>query len=86
MVITRVINGKIRMIRLTDGELGLAYKEYVINFMKDTLLRDFGLSDEEAESYSVVAYDEYCKGEGLTEYECIEKAYDVYCKKQGIEE
>lgn len=67
---------------LTSRELAMAAEEFVKNWMKDTLVVDFELSEEDAEELAEVAYDYYCEGDNGTEYECVEKAYDNY-KEEG---
>lgn len=77
MTITR--NGV--KITLTDEELSQAYDEFVTNFMMNELMNDFHISDEKtARSIADHAYNIYCKGDGKTEYECIECAYYEYEK------
>lgn len=68
-------------IKLTAEELSAAHEEYVTNFMKSEFENTFGYSDEISEELAKSAYEEYAKGEGLTEYECIEKIADEYEKR-----
>ena len=80
MSITREINGVKVEIELTPEELGKAYECYVISFMQGVFMQDFNIKDEDkAEELAELAYQEYAEGDGLTEYECIEKIYDENC-------
>ena len=65
-------------VELTDEELLDAHEVYVTNFMQNELENKFGYSTEIAEELAVSAYMEYTKGDGLTEYECIEKIIAEY--------
>ena len=69
-------------ITLTYDELSAAHAEFVTNFMKDTLKDDFGYDDSTAQDLAETAYEKYCEGDGLTEYECIEWAVDKYEKAE----
>lgn len=53
-------------------------------FMKDELLNTFGLGEKDAADVADEAYELYCKGDGRTEYECIEDAYDEFAKANGL--
>lgn len=64
---------------LTGEERWQAHVEFVTDWMTETLIDDFGLTEEEAEESAKVAFDYYCDEEG-TEYECVVKAYDDYEK------
>lgn len=68
--------------KLTDEELFQAHTEHVKNFMYGELYNEFGFSAEEAKQGAEIAYDQYVKGDGLTEYECIEFAVDIMNKSQ----
>lgn len=75
MTITR--NGV--KITLTNEELSQAHKEFVTNFMMNELMNNFNITDKEtAKDIANNAYEIYCKGDGKTEYECIECAYCEY--------
>ena len=50
--------------------------------MYGELYNEFGFSAEEAKQGAEIAYDQYAKGDGLTEYECIEFAADTMNKSQ----
>lgn len=63
--------------KLTDEELFQAHTGHVKNFMYGELYNEFGFSAEEAKQGAEIAYDQYAKGDGLTEYECIEFAADT---------
>ena len=78
MKIKRIVNGKERIFALTQEELEQAHEEFVKSFMATTLQNDFGLEKSDAEEVADKAYEFYCEGDGLTEYECIQKAYDEY--------
>ena len=56
-----------------------AHARHVTAFMRDKLIEDFGVSDEDADDISESAYDRYCEGKGETEYECIIWAYEEFC-------
>ena len=77
MKITRLVNGQNLDFELTRAEIVEAHDEFVISFMKNVMMDDFGVEDEDtALSLAEDAYDIYCRGDGLTEYECCEQAYD----------
>lgn len=76
MKIIRIVNGKSLKFELTSEELSTANKEFVTNWMKETLITDFNCSQIEAEDIAIKAYQIYCRGEGDTEYESVEKAYN----------
>lgn len=78
MEIKRVINGEEIAIKLTSEELAQANAEFVTEFMRNKLIEDFGVSEEKADELSNAAYDKYCKGDGLTEYECIEAVVEEW--------
>ena len=78
MKIKRTINGQEVEIELTGKEIQETHREYVTDFMQNTLEQDFHYSPDIAKTLSTLAYQEYCKGNGLTEYECIEKVADNY--------
>lgn len=78
MTITRTINNEKIQFELTPDELYNAHTEHVITFMKNVLVNDFNCSEDVANNLADLSYDEYCKGDGLTEYECIEKIYSEY--------
>lgn len=71
--------------KLTDEELFQAHTEHVKNFMYGELYNEFGFSAEEAKQGTEIAYDKYAKGDGLTEYECIEFAADAMNKIKSEE-
>lgn len=87
MKIYREINGTKFDIELTNEELSMAHKEFVTDFMYNTLINDFEFQNntETAEKLAEKAYQEYCKGEGLTEYECIEKIFEIYKEERILE-
>lgn len=63
---------------LTADELAKAAEEFVTNWMRDTLIEDFDVPEDEADDVAKEAYALYCKGNGETQYECIEKAYQEF--------
>lgn len=63
---------------LTADELAKAAEEFVTNWMEDELRDQYDLLDHEAEDIAKEAYTLYCKGNGKTQYECIEKAYQEF--------
>lgn len=71
---------------LTYEELSAANTEFVTDFMRETLVDDFGLMEDEAEEWAKIAYDYYCEGEHGTEYDCIELAYDDYLERENKDE
>lgn len=71
--------------KLTDEELFQAHTEHIKNFMYGELYNEFGFSAEEATQGAEIAYDKYAKGDGLTEYECIEFASDAMNKMKSEE-
>ena len=48
------------------------------NLMKNELLMQFNLNEDEADEVSKDAYEIYCRGDGQTKYECIEEAYNNF--------
>ena len=65
-------------IELTSDELSEAHEEHVTNFMENELFSNFEYDKEVAAVLATEAYNEYAKGDGLTEYECIEKIVNKY--------
>lgn len=59
---------------LTTEELFAAHREFVVNFMRDTLESNFGIDEKDSEKLAEAAYEKYAEGDGKTEYECIEWA------------
>ena len=57
------------------------HDKFVTNFMKNEFIETFGIDANKAEELAEDAYDLYCKGDGKTEYECIEEIYDAYLEK-----
>lgn len=74
-----------RQYELTHEELSAANTEFVTDFMKRTLIDDFGLTEDKAEEWAKIAYDYYCDEHG-TEYDCIELAYDDYLEQENKDE
>ncbi len=53
------------------------HDEYIISYMQNELMKNFGIkSEERARNLAEEAYEKYRKGNGETEYECIEWAAD----------
>lgn len=71
--------------KLTDEELFQTHTECIKKFMYGELYNEFGFSTEEAKQGAEIAYDKYTKGDGLTEYECIEFAADAINKIKSEE-
>lgn len=73
-----------------EVDLSKAHKEFVTNFMYDTLKSDFdvyNLTDKQIADLANRAYERYAEGRGETEYECIEAVYDEYMKENdNVEE
>lgn len=79
MIIQRVINGESVEIKLTGKELSEANAEFVTNWMTEKVMEmneDF--SDKTAKEIGEAAYEIYCRGNGETEYESVEKAIEEY--------
>ena len=62
------------------------HKQFVTDWMIDTLQSDFDLKDKYAREYGERAYDIYSSGNGGTEYESVEAAYDEYIEEHPEEE
>ena len=60
----------------TYEELAEAHEELLVAFMSSELMSSFGCNAVEAQQLGKKAYELYSKGNGMTEYECIESAYD----------
>lgn len=54
------------------------HDRFVTSFMESELRSQFGLSKKAAKEVACRAYDIYAEGDGLTEYESIEKAYEEF--------
>lgn len=63
---------------LTEEELYDAHKEYIINFFTSVIYFDFGRTSDESLEIAKAAYKMYQRGDGKTEYECIEIANEEY--------
>ncbi len=59
------------------------HEQTVTDFMKDELIEQFGLSEEDAGEVADEAYCLYETGEHGTEYDCIEEAYDKWEKENA---
>ena len=81
MRIIRELFGQKVEIPLTGAEVAEAHAEHVTNFMFDKLVQDFGYEESVAKELAKDAYEEYCEGNGLTEYECIEEVVSKYEKE-----
>lgn len=57
-----------------------AHARFVTAFMRDELIGQFDVPEEDAQNVAEEAYDIYCEGNGQTEYECIEEAFAEYKK------
>ena len=86
MIITRKINGKVHNIRLKPEEIAEAHKQFVVDWMEGVVL-DSDRDDDKiiprnkAREVALSAYDIYCEGDGLTEYEAVEQAIDIYIEE-----
>lgn len=67
---------------LTAEEILAAHKEFVTNWMTDTLMEDFDMEEETAKEVAVLAFARYCEGNGETEYEAVEWVYQQWEKEQ----
>lgn len=81
MKITRMVNNEQCIFELTKQELFEANKEFIINYMKDTLEYDFRVNKNVSLELAEQAYEIYSDGNGYTEYESIEQAYEEYQKE-----
>lgn len=52
-----------------------AHKRFIIEFMKNELIEQFDVPEDEAGDVAEDAYSIYELGDGQTEYECIEEAF-----------
>lgn len=81
MKITRIVNNEQCIFELTKQELFEANKEFIINYMKDTLEYDFRVNKDVSLELAEQAYEIYSDGNGYTAYESIEQAYEEYQKE-----
>lgn len=64
---------------LTAEEMQQARKEMITDFMKATFQNTFDVKDESIlTTLAEESYELYCKGDGKTEYECMESIYDKH--------
>ena len=64
---------------LTAEEMQQARKEMITEFMKSTFQNDFDVTDDSTlTALTEESYELYCKGDGKTEYECMESIYDKH--------
>ena len=66
--------------KLTAEEIFCAHKEFVINWMKNTLEEEFSIPEAHSGKYAELAYDKYSEGNGESEYQCVEAAAEEYEK------
>ncbi len=59
-----------------------AHERHVKAFMKNELIEQFEVPEDEAEDIAIDAYDIYAKGDGKTEYECIDEAYENWLNER----
>ncbi len=79
MKIRRKINGAWTDITLTREEIFEAHREVIKYFMADEIAGMLsGADDETIMHLAEMAYAEYEDGNGLTQYECIEKIVGDY--------
>lgn len=67
---------------LTPAEIQEAHKEFVTNWMGNTLMEDFDMEEKDAKDVAELAFVRYCEGNGETEYEAVEWAYQEWEKEQ----
>lgn len=84
MRLTRKIDGKTVNITLTQEELSQAHAEYVKNFIKSELISQYHLSQVAAEEVAQSAYEAYCRGDGYTEYDCLNLEYNSFYEESMI--
>lgn len=71
----RYITRENAKICLTDKEIRNAHEYYVISWMECVLKNDFEMNDKfQITRTAKQAYDIYSEGNGLTEYEAVERA------------
>lgn len=67
---------------LTAEEVAEAHTEYVVNWMKTVLEDDFNIPHSRSADLAKKAYDAYCKGDGRTEYECIQDTAEDFVRQR----
>lgn len=73
----RVIIRGSEQIELTDDEIRNAHEYFVISWMECVIEADFEIKDKsQITKIAKLAYDLYSEGNGLTEYEAIERAVE----------
>ena len=61
---------------IRKDRMSKAHKTFVKAWMSLTLQTDFDMNEKDADNLATVCYDTYCQGDGLTEYEAVEKTYE----------
>jgi len=69
-------------IPLSQEELQKAHEEYIKSFMEGELINTFNLEPDKARQLAEVSFERYARGDGLTEYECIEAALEEYHEEE----
>ena len=77
-------NGK--TYELTHEEISKAHEVHVKNFYCNELSENFDVPEKDINDVADSAYEEYCNGDGRTEYECLQDAYDEYMSEQDSKE
>ena len=72
--------------KLTAEEIFCAHKEFVINWMKNTLEEEFSIPEAHSGKYAELAYDKYSEGNGESEYQCVEAAAEEYEKLHSFKD
>lgn len=80
-----IVRGE-KKIKLTDEELTQANTEFVTRFMKAVIEENAPdyMSDQLMQSLAESSYDEYCKGDGKTEQECVEDVLETYLREHPM--
>ena len=68
---------------LTSDEVADAHKRFVTSWMQDEAASqiDKDVSEDDLREIALDAYDIYCEGDGLTEYEAVETAVNNYYRR-----
>lgn len=82
MQIKRIISDQEVNITLTQDEIADAHKEFIVNFFISELISNYNdeIPEEKNREIACAAYDIYCKGEGLTEYDSLREAIYSYLR------
>lgn len=66
---------------LTDNEISAVHKLFVMQWMQLTAETDFNIPEEDSWEVAEKGYDLYSDGDGLSEYEAIQKVAENYNKR-----